>query len=109
MSVGPIASAMFTGVAALTPYYHLWTEKLYNNRGLLKLLDAVHPHWKAPSEFKERDPEWMELYHHLDEDKTFVSTFTARTGTLWIEEQEKAQQSLLDTDLPFLFIEAEKD
>ena len=28
---------------------------------------------------------------------------------MWIEEQEKAQQSLLDTEVPFLIIEAEKD
>jgi len=28
---------------------------------------------------------------------------------LWIEEQEKAEQNLLETDLPFLTIEAEKD
>jgi alpha-beta hydrolase superfamily lysophospholipase len=28
---------------------------------------------------------------------------------LWIEEQEKAQQSLLETEVPFLIVEAEKD
>ena len=45
----------------------------------------------------------------LDEDTTYISTFTARTGSLWIEEQERAEQSLLETNLPFLFIVAEKD
>ena len=86
MAAGVVGNAMFTGVATLTPYYHLWTEKLYNNKRLLQVLDTVHPTWKAPSEFKERDPEWKELYGFLDEDKTFVSTFTARTGMFWIEE-----------------------
>ena len=38
-----------------------------------------------------------------------VGTFTARTGKLWIEEQNRVQQSLLETDVPFLFVEAEKD
>merc|ERR1712151_283733 len=109
MADGPIGSSMFSGVAALTPYYHLWTEKLYNNKRLLQFLDAVHPYYKAPSEFKARDPEWKALYGHLDEDKTFVGTFRARTGMIWIEEQERALESLLNTDVPFLFIETEKD
>lgn len=28
---------------------------------------------------------------------------------LWIEEQERVEQSLRETQIPFLFIEAEKD
>lgn len=89
MATGPVASAMFSGIAVLTPYYHLWTEKLYENRALLRFLDTVHPNYVAPSEFKERDPEWKEKYHFLDEDETFVSFITARTGMMWIEEQER--------------------
>ena len=42
-------------------------------------------------------------------DDTFVWSFTARGAKVWIEEQEKAQQSLLESEVPFLIIEAEKD
>ena len=100
---------MFTGACVLTPYYRCWTDKLYNCRNLITFLDTVWPRYMAPSEFKERDPEWTKKWGELDEDETCVNTFTARTGKLWIEEQEKAEQALLETDLPFLIVEAEKD
>ena len=45
----------------------------------------------------------------MDNDETFVSFITARTGMMWIEEQERVEQSLRETEIPFLFIEAEKD
>ena len=45
----------------------------------------------------------------MDQDPTFVSHITARVGMLWIEEQERVEQSLRETNIPFLFIEAEKD
>ena len=109
MATGPVASNMFTGVCTLTPYYRCWTEKLYNCKNLINFLDTVHPRYIAPSEFQERSPEWLAKWGELHGDPNCVSVFTARTGALWIEEQEKAEQSLLETDLPFLIIEAEKD
>ena len=61
----------------------------------------------APSEFQQRSPEWMAKLGESEADETFVSKFTARGAKLWIEEQEKAQQSLLETEVPFLIVEAE--
>ena len=80
MAVGPIADNLFTGVAALTPYYRLWTEKLYQNKRLISFLNAVHPHYSAKSEFKERDPEYMLKWGEYATDPTFIRKFTARTG-----------------------------
>ena len=80
MSVGPIADNLFTGVAALTPYYRLWTEKLYENKRLISFLNVVHPHYSAKSEFKERDSEWMTKWRDLATDQTFIRKFTARTA-----------------------------
>ena len=109
MANGPIASNLFTGVATLTPYYRVWTDKLYNCNRLLSFLDNIYPHYMIPSEFQEPEPEWMEKWGELERDPATIGQFTARTGKIWIDEQEKAQQSLLNTDLPFLFIEAEND
>lgn len=109
MASGPIASALFSGIAVLTPYYHLWTEKLYEARTFLRVLDTVHPNYVIPSALKERDPEWKKSYQYLDDDPTYVQFLTARTGMMWIEEQERYEEILKETDIPFLFIEAEKD
>ena len=54
-------------------------------------------------------PEWMEKWGELLQDKIAIKKFTARGAKVWIDEQEKACQSLLDTDIPFLIVEAEKD
>ena len=86
MANSVIANSMFTGACVLTPYYRCWTDKLYNCRNLITFLDTVWPRYMAPSEFKERDPEWTKKWGFLDEDETFVSKFTARTGKMWIEE-----------------------
>ena len=109
MATGPIASSMFAGACVLTPYYRCWTEKLYENHNLISFLDKVYPAYVAPSEFQQRSPEWMAKWGESEADETFVSKFTARGAKLWIEEQEKAQQSLLETEVPFLIVEAEKD
>ena len=109
MAVGPIANRMFTGVATLTPYYRLYTEKLYDNGQLIKLLNKIHPHYMAASEWQERDPEWKAKWGELDEDKVYENKFTARTASLWIEEQKRVEKSIDETETPFLFIVAEND
>lgn len=51
MAASPVGKAMFAGLSLLTPYYHLWTEKLYESENLLRFLCAVKPNHKIPSEF----------------------------------------------------------
>ena len=109
MSVGPIGSNLFSGIAVLTPYYHLWTEKLYDYRNKLALLDKVKPHHIFRTEYKPRDEEFMAKWGDYERDSTIVWMFTARCGVLWIEEQEVAEKAIIETDVPFLFIEASRD
>ena len=86
MATGPVASSMFTGACVLTPYYRCWTEKLYENHNLINFLDKVHPTYVAPSEFQDPSPEWMAKWGETLKDDVFVSKFTARSASLWIEE-----------------------
>ena len=51
----------------------------------------------------------MRKYSEYANDKTSIKSFTARSGNLMLTEQDKVEQSLLQTNVPFIFIEAEKD
>lgn len=100
---------MFSGIAVLTPYYHLGTEKLNDASMYLKLADKVKPNHIIPSALPERHPEWKKKWQYLDDDPIYVKLITPRTGVMWLQEQERYEQVLKETDVPFLFIEAEKD
>ena len=109
MSAQPLASSMFSGVVSYVPFFRCWTEKLYRYEPIFKVMDVLHPYWEKPEEKQKRDKEYLEKWGELAEDPMIVRKFTARMAKLWIDEQKKAEQSVSDTDIPILFIEAEKD
>jgi alpha-beta hydrolase superfamily lysophospholipase len=109
MSVGIISESIFTGVALLTPYYRLWTEKLYTLMPVFKLGSYIVPHLVIEPEFKPLTPEIEAKWGHIHHDPRNDHSFTPTTALIWAAEQERAQQSLKQTALPLLVIEAEHD
>ena len=81
-----IGQSLFSGVILLSPYYRLFTEKLYDVYKYLVPLTYVKPHHKFVSEFAEMDPEYYKQYAAIFEDPRNVSFFTATTARLWVEE-----------------------
>ena len=77
---------MFAGVCLLTPYYRLWTEKLYNVYNAVKCLSKVRPNYRFESEFDGYDAEYMAEWHEIFEDPRSIYFFTAKTATVWVEE-----------------------
>lgn len=106
MSKGVVAESMFAGVCLLTPYYRLWTEKLYSLQPVFKLGTYLAPHKLIKPEFKELTPEVMAKWGHLHRDPKNNHEFTPTTAVLWATEQERAAESLKGTSLPLLLIEA---
>lgn len=104
-----IGKAMFSGVILLTPYYRLFTERLYQSYKYLLPLTKVHPSYTFECEFVEPDPEYYAKYKANIDDPRWVLTFTAMTATLWVEEQEKARISVQESPVPMCFIAATKD
>ena len=51
MAAQAVGKAMFAGMSLITPYYHLWTEKLYNLYQIVRVLKAVKPNHIFMSEF----------------------------------------------------------
>lgn len=104
-----LCQSMFTGICLLTPYYRLWTDKLYAHQPLLKLYRCINPHKMIPAEFKELPPEmeakWGEKYNDPKAD----CSFTVTTGVLWAEEQARALESIQKCSLPLLMVEAGDD
>ena len=49
--------------------------------------------------------EWGEIFC----DPRTIDYFTATTGIIWIEEQQKSLQTIKEIDIPILFIEGDKD
>ena len=109
MSHGIIAESLFSGVCLLTPYYRLWTEKLYNLQPVLKLATYLAPHLHIMPEFRKLKPEDEEKWGHLYHDPNNNHEFTPTTAVLWATEQERAKDSLKQTSLPILLIEATED
>lgn len=109
MAATPVGQAMFSGLSLLTPYYRLWTEKLYKVYNAVKCLSKVRPNYEFKSEFQEDEPGYWEEWHEIFEDPRSIYSFTAKTASLWVEEQEKAREIIKELELPMLFIEAEKE
>ena len=57
-----IGKAMFSGVVLLTPYYRLFTERLYEAYTWLIPLTNVKQNHKFFSEYAEMDPEYLARY-----------------------------------------------
>lgn len=90
----PIGQAMFTGMCLLTPYYRLWTEKLYTHQRLIKLYRFISPFKLIPCEFKDLEPEYEKKWGHLERDPKFLPFFTPTVGVLWVEEQAAAKEAI---------------
>ena len=104
-----VGKSMFSGVSLLTPYYHLWTEKLYRLYPYVKMATYVKPNHILPSEFQAESEEYMEKWHEIFEDPRSIYYFTLKMATVWVEEQRKAKEAITEISTPMLFIEAEKD
>ena len=89
-----IGKNMFKGVILITPYYRLFTERLYEAYKFLVPLTCVKPNHLFFSEFAEMDPEYAKRYEQVLTDPRNVDFFTAMTARLWVEEQDKARTSI---------------
>lgn len=104
-----IGKAMFAGVCLLTPYYRLFTERLYEAYKYLKPLCLVRPNHVFPCEYEEMPEEYINKYRLIFEDKRNLLFFTARTARIWVEEQQAAREVIEHVPQPFCFIAASKD
>jgi len=104
-----IGRSMFAGVVLLTPYYRLFTERLYDVYRMLIPLSIVKPNHKFVCEYAELDPEWVAKYKQIFEDTRNLEFFTAMTARLWVEEQETARTSIAEAPMPICFITATED
>ena len=100
---------MFSGVILITPYYRLFTEKLYQAYWQLIPLTNIKPNFAFQSEFVEMPADYLEKYGLIWNDPRNVCYFTAMTARIWIEEQEKAKQSVKETTVPMCFMIATHD
>ena len=104
-----IGRKMFDGVVLLTPYYRLFTERLYDNYKFIVPLTMVKPMHKFPTEFAEMDEEYEEQYKEIFHDPREIGFFTAMTARIWVEEQKIARESIQQAPMPICFIVAEKE
>ena len=80
-----IGHSLISGVVLLSPYYRLFTEKLYESYKYLVPLTWVKPQHLFYSEFAEIDEEYYNLYKVIFEDPRNLSFFTAVTARIWVE------------------------
>lgn len=104
-----VAEKLISGVILITPYYRLYTEKLYSYEYIFKAMCLFKPHFVIKTEFKELPEVYLEQWKEIFNDPTFVEQFTPTTGLLWINEQRKANELFAQSKLPFLCIEATDD
>ena len=110
MAATYLGKQMFSGICLLTPFYRLYKEKLYNYYPICKFLTLIgrpDTFWK--SEYKPHPPEIMAEFAEKINDKRNSPGFTAKTATIWKEEQELAEKSIAQIEVPIMFIEAEND
>ena len=91
MANSVIGKSMFAGVCLITPYYRLFTERLYDVYKYLVPLSIVKPNHVFPCEYKDSPEEYVEKYRFVFEDPRNLEFFTAKTATVWVEEQEAAR------------------
>lgn len=104
-----IGKAMFSGVLLLTPYYRLFTERLYEAYKYLIPLTKVRPNHVFECEYESMPQDYIDKYRLIFEDPRNLLFFTATTAKLWVEEQAVAKQNIEASPLPFCFVAASKD
>lgn len=104
-----IGRAMFSGVCLLTPYYRLFTERLYESYKWLIPLCKVRPNHVFPCEYQEMPEEYLQKYRLIFEDERNLLFFTATTAKIWVEEQQVSRQNCEQAPQPICFIAAKKD
>ena len=104
-----IGKSMFKGVVLLTPYYRLFTERLYEAYKYLVPMTYIKPNHVFRSEYSEMPQEYYQRYSEIFEDPRNVDFFTAITARLWCEEQELSRTSIAEAPQPICFIEATLD
>ena len=104
-----IGRAMFSGVCLLTPYYRLFTERLYEAYKWLIPLCKVRPNHVFPCEYQEMPEEYLQKYRLIFDDERNVLFFTANTAKIWVEEQQVSRQNCEQAPQPMCFIAAQKD
>ena len=101
-----IGKSMFKAVILVSPYYRLFTERLYEVYKYLVPMTWVKPNHKFYSEFSEMDEEYAKTYHQVLTDPRNVDFFTATTARAWVEEQDKARTSIGRIAQPICFVTA---
>lgn len=109
MANSTIGKAMFKGVVLLSPYYRLFTEKLYDIYKYLIPICWVKPRHLFVTEYSEMDADYLERYKDIFDDKRNLNAFTARLAKLWVEMQEDARTSISEAPMPICFIIARED
>lgn len=104
-----IGKAMFAGVCLLTPYYRLFTERLYEAYKYLVPLCKVRPGHVFPCEYEDMPEDYIKKYKLIFEDPRNVLFFTATTAKIWVEEQDVARANIENAPQPVCFIAASKD
>ena len=79
-----IGKSMFSGIVLLTPYYHLYTERLYESYKLILPLSKIYPNYVITSEFEEKDEDYTERYKVILEDPRNLNFFTVTTAKIWV-------------------------
>ena len=85
---------MISGVVLMTPYYRLFTERLYDAYKYLIPLTAIKPNHKFECEYGEMTPEYYAKFKECIDDPRGLNFFTAQLARIWVEEQEKARTSV---------------
>ena len=75
----------------MTPYYRLFTERLYEAYKYLIPLVKVRPNHVFECEYETFPPEYIDKYRFIFEDKRNLLFFTAMTAKVWVEEQAVAK------------------
>ena len=109
MANSTIGRRMFAGIVNLTPFYRLFTERLYQAYKYLVPLCYVHPNYIFQCEYVARDEAFQKKYKNIYEDDRNIGFFTAVTARIWNEEQAKVRQSCQEAPQPMCFIEAKED
>ena len=86
MANSTIGKSMLSGVVLMTPYYRLFTERLYEAYKYLIPLTSIKPQHKFVCEYSEKSPEYYAKYKSIFEDERNIDFFTAQLARIWIEE-----------------------
>ena len=109
MANSTIGKSMFAGLVLLTPYYRLFTERLYESYKFLVPLSYVKPNHYFPCEYSDDPEEYVAKYKFLYEDPRVLDFFYANTAKIWVEEQNVANEIISSVQTPMLSIAGSKD